>query len=114
MTRIMIILLHDSHNDYPLAPEKIVVQEEWLSPYCKFIKNIYNITSDTTTKLIPTLNNKQKYVIHIKNLKLYYDLGMKITKVHRVLQFNESKWLELYITFNTKKGQSQNPNLKKQ
>ena len=30
--------LHDLHNDYPLAPEKLIVQDDWLSPFCKNLK----------------------------------------------------------------------------
>ena len=30
--------LHDLHNDYPLAPEKLIVEDDWLSPYCKELK----------------------------------------------------------------------------
>ena len=26
--------LHDIHNDYPLAPEKIDIPKEWLSDFC--------------------------------------------------------------------------------
>ena len=37
--------------------------------------------------------------MHIRNLSLYKDLGMKLTKIHRVLQFNESPWLAKYIDF---------------
>ena len=29
--------LHDLHNDYPLAPEKIKVTKEMLSSYCELI-----------------------------------------------------------------------------
>ena len=42
-----------------------------------------------------------KYVLHVRNLTLYIDLGMKLTKIHRVLQFDESPWLAKYINFNT-------------
>ena len=52
--------LHDNHNDYPLVPEKLMVQDEWLSPYCTKIKEKFNLASDKTTKLILTLNNKEK------------------------------------------------------
>ena len=93
--------LHYLHTDYPLAPEKLIVQDDWLSPFSKNLKENFGLASDKTTKLIPTLFNKEKYVLHIRNLSLYKDLGMKLTKVHRVLQFDESPWLAKYINFNT-------------
>ena len=50
--------LHYLHNDYALAPEKLIVQDDWLSPYCKNLKEKIKLVSDKTTKLIPTLFNK--------------------------------------------------------
>ena len=55
--------LHDEHNDYPLAPERMTI--------------------DGVDKLVPNLNNKKNYVIHYENLKLYERLGLKPTKIHR-------------------------------
>ena len=52
--------LHDSHYDYPLAPEQIKV--------------------DTVKKLIPKLGDKEKYVLHYKNLEQYESLGLEIKK----------------------------------
>ena len=95
--------LHDLHNDYPLAPEKLLVQDDWLSPFCKNLKEKNNLPRDKTTKFIPTLFNNEKYVLHVKNLNLYTDLGIKLTKNHRVLQFDESPWLAKYIDLNTNK-----------
>ena len=73
--------LHDPHNDYPLAPETVTV--------------------NTVEKLIPNLRNKKKYVVHYENLKLYERLGLKITKIHRGINFEERAWLKEYIDLNT-------------
>ena len=74
--------LHDLHNDYPLAPEQIVVNK--------------------VSKLIPNLGDKKKYVLHYENLKQYLKLGLKLTHIHNGIKFKESPWLEKYISLNTK------------
>ena len=101
--------LHDLHNDYPLAGERVRVNNNMLSKYCKRIATKYNISTGLVHKLIPTLSNKEKYVLHYRNLQLYLDLGLKVNKVHRVLEFNQSPWLKQYIQFNTlKRPQAKN------
>ena len=74
-----------------------------LSGYCKEIANKFNISIGLVSKLIPTIRDKKEYVLHYRNLQLYLDLGLKIKKVHRVLEFDQSPWLKQYIDFNTEK-----------
>ncbi|XP_065639641.1 uncharacterized protein LOC136072363 [Hydra vulgaris] len=73
--------LHDLHNDYPLAPERLKI--------------------DKVEKLVTNLNHKKNYIIHYENLKLYERFGMKLTKIHRVIKFKESAWLSKYVNLNT-------------
>ena len=95
--------LHDLHNDYPLAPEKMLVKEEILSDYSREILGREGMTIGKVQKLIPNLRDKKEYVLHYRNLQLYLSLGLKLTKNHRALEFSQSNWLEPYIAFNTKK-----------
>jgi len=64
--------LHDLHNKYPLAPERIEINK--------------------VEKRIPNLDEKKKFVLHHKNFKQYLDLGLKLTKIHRGISFDEKAW----------------------
>ena len=86
--------LHDLHNDYPLAPEKLKVKSDMLSDYCLNITEKYGIKVGEVDKLIPNLKDKETYIVHCRNLQLYLSLGMKVVKIHKVLNFKQSDWLK--------------------
>ena len=95
--------LHDAHNDYPLAPERMRVKDEWLSDKLINIRSQYNIPrGDGTSKLIPNLMDKKGYVIHYRNLRFYLEHGKKLTKVHNAIRFTQKAWLQTYIEMNQK------------
>ncbi|VVC30922.1 Ribonuclease H-like domain [Cinara cedri] len=61
--------LHDLHSDYPLAPENVFDNKE-------------------LPKLTTTLYDKKKYILHYNNLILYLSLGLKLEKIHRIIEFD--------------------------
>ena len=74
--------LHDLRNDYPLAPESIVVNK--------------------VEKLIPNLNDKTNYVVHHSMIQQILKRGLILKKIHRGIKYKESKFLSEYIDSNTK------------
>ena len=53
------------------------------------------------SKLACNLYDKHNYVVHIRSLKQALDHGLILKKVHRVIQFNQEKWLKEYTDMNT-------------
>jgi len=106
--------LHDAHNDYPLAPEQLRLSREMLSPTALNILNSMNMKpSSNNSKLVPNLLAKRNYIVHYRNLKLYLSLGLKLTKIHRVLKFSQRPWLKTYIDFNTQERTKATTSFKK-
>ena len=73
--------LHDLHSDLPFLPKRMKIDK------CK--------------KLVCNLRNKKKYVVHIRSLKQALNHGLKLKKVHRIIEFNQEAWLKTYIDMNT-------------
>ena len=73
--------LHELHSNLPFLSERMEVNK------CK--------------KLICNLFNKKKYVAHINALKQALNHGLKLKKIHRVIEFNQEAWLKPYIDMNT-------------
>ena len=89
--------LHALHNDYPIAPQNLAISYDMSSDYCEKIAEEYEIKVGDVMKLIPNLGNKNNYVLHCRNLQLHLSLGMKLTKIHRVLEFKQSDWMKKLI-----------------
>ena len=92
--------LHKAHNAYPLAPERMVVKQEWMSEYQHDLLGVASLSTEVE-KLVPNLRNKERYVLHYRNLQLYLSLGMRLKKIHRALQFHQSPWMGPFIRMNT-------------
>ena len=101
--------LYSSHRDLPFLCEKrsklhkefeYKVSKEVEKAHKKVYKT-FNITHEPENKLIATIQDKNKYVICISTLKQALNHGLKLQKVHRVIEFNQSAWLKPYIDKNT-------------
>lgn len=79
--------LHDLHSDYPMCPEQKI------PPNSKH------------KKLLLTLNDKVRHVLHYRTLQQALDKGLVLKKVHRIVKFRQSAWLKEYIELNTKERQ---------
>ena len=73
--------LWDSHNDYPLAPERLNV--------------------NGVEKLISHFKPRKNYILHYRNLRQCLEMGLRVTAVHRGINFKQSPWMEPYIRKNT-------------
>ena len=56
---------------------------------------------DKCEKLVCKLLNKKKYIVHIKSLKQALNHGLKLKRVHRIIEFNQKAWLKPYTDMNT-------------
>ena len=74
-----------------------------LDEFSDYMKEIKPNTYTQTKKLICDWSDKKHYLIQYRMLKFYIRHGMKVEKVHNVISFKQSKWLEKYISFNTQK-----------
>ncbi|CAG8754662.1 2294_t:CDS:2, partial [Cetraspora pellucida] len=75
------IHLHDFFADYPLAPEKQIVPENWISPYNEKLVKDKDVGGG-------------KYIVGEKLLQTL------VTKIHSTLKFRQSSWMKDYIEEN--------------
>ena len=55
-----------------------------------------------TVKLVGTLYDKEKYIIHIKNLRYIALKGVVVKRIHRVLRFKQRSFLKNYVQINSR------------
>ena len=97
--------LDKMHDNFPLAPEAIKIEKDMLSPYQTDLGDRLDV-SYGSEKLCLTLRDKTNYICHYRNLKFYLKHGMKLKKIHKILQFDQSAWLKPYIDLNTQLRQA--------
>ena len=99
--------LHKKHNNFTLAPKCLEINTENLSPYARQAL-IESGCRDKykDSKLVTSFHDRTNYVVHAKILKLYIDLGLKITKIHRVIEFRQEAFIAPYIEMCTKARQA--------
>ncbi|XP_078032837.1 uncharacterized protein LOC144467773 [Augochlora pura] len=76
--------IHDSHADLPFCPDHDAG------------------TKLSQKKLLATFRAKERYVIHYRYLQQCLAYNLKLKKIHRILQFEQSRWLSRYIELNTR------------
>ena len=91
--------IKEKTKHFPFAPENEEINPDDFSDYMKEIKP----DSCTQTKNLICDWSDKNYLVHYRMLKFYIRHGMKVVKVHTVISFKQSKWLEKYISFNTQK-----------
>ena len=85
---------------FPFCPENKKIHPNKYNEYMNSIKP-ENYTK--SKKLICDWTDKKKYLIHYRMLKFYVRHGMLVEKIHEIISFKQSKWLESYISFSTQK-----------
>ena len=92
--------IREKTKNLPFCPENKFSPQDKFSEYMKEMKQDSHAKCK---KLICDWTDKKKYLVHYRMLKFYVRHGMTVEKVHEVISFKQSKWLERYIDFNTQK-----------
>ena len=98
------VALHDYHSDYPLAPIKKSIPYGMLSPVARMICDKHKLKRTTNVeKLLATVEDKDFYILHYRNLQLYVSLGLRVKKIHAGIIFKQGPIMKSYVDFNSEK-----------
>ena len=96
--------LHDYHSDYPLAPIKKSIPYSMLSPLAKMICDKHKLKRTTNVeKLLATVEDKDFYILHYRNLQLYVSLRLRVKKIHAGIIFKQGPIMKSSVDFNSEK-----------
>ena len=98
------VALHNYHRDYPLAPVKKSIPYGMLSPVARMICDKHKLKRTTNVeKLLATVEDKDFYILHYRNLQLYVSLGLRVKKIHAGIIFKQGPIMKSYVDFNSEK-----------
>ena len=93
---------HEAHQGYPLAPSKLKIKHSWLSGYQKNLKVQMHLPEKSSgPKLVQTLLPKNRCTLNYRLAQFYNSMGLKITKLHRALNFEQANWMRPYMELHT-------------
>ena len=102
--------IKEKTKHFPFCPENKKINPH---KYNEYMKKIKPKSYTKSKKLICDWTNKKKYLIHYRMLKFYVRHGMVVEKIHEIIAFKQSNWLESYISFNTQKRNKAENDLEK-
>ena len=85
--------LHDTHRDYPLAPEAISVSEAWLGDYQRTLVNELGSKFTECVQLVPSLRKRERYVVHYHNHEAVPRAGNEVEKNTPCTKISAKCWL---------------------
>ena len=92
--------IKEKTKKFPFAPVNKKINPDDFSDY---MKAILPDTYTQTSKLICDWTDNKNYLVHYRLLKFYIRHGMIVDKVHDIISFRQSRWLDKYTNFITQK-----------
>ena len=98
----------DKHSDLaslPPLPYHKTLTFDKLSPYSQEILKVLKTEKEAkkykAKKLVTDVTNKKKYVLHYQMLQMYLKMGLQVKKVHRIIKFEQRRYLKPYTDYCT-------------
>ena len=104
------IRLRSDHEDLPFLAERrqkrskqpVDYEFDKINRVHRKVYKTFNINPEPENKLIATVRDKEKHIVSLSTLKQALDHGLRLTKVYKAIELNQSAWFKPYIDMNTK------------